>query len=113
MQVYLRLILDSTKPAAARKQASAVADRIGGHIDTLQPYDKGGMDASMRFSCGDAPWPDQVTEVLQKAQAFGRGWHITGAIEDEISLTTTEFSIPGIRFASIMAERGDQGLHDG
>jgi len=103
----IRLILDTEKPAAAKKIVKPVLAAIDATLLSSEPYAKGGIETVLVRTLAADTWPTQVLELLRIAQFLGYGWHITGSIDDEISITSEKFRFTGIRWTCIEASKDE------
>lgn len=104
-QATLRIIMEPEKPAAIEKVLAPVLEAIPAQLTSTETYAKGGTDALLKLTIPDTTWPEHVMELIRIAQYLGYGWHISGSIDDEISLTCEKFRFTGIRWANIEASR--------
>lgn len=105
VQATLRLILEADKPAAVKKVLAPVQDAVPAMLTSTDPDAKGGTDALLSLALPDTSWPEQTMELIRVAQYLGYGWHISGSIDDELSLTCEKLRFKGIRWANIEATR--------
>ena len=102
-----RIILDTKKPATADKIVTPIAADIGAVQISSAPYVKGGTEVMLEVPLSSSDWPAQILELIRIAQYLGYGWHITGSIDDSISLTSEKFRITGISWACIETDKDD------
>lgn len=103
----IRLILDTEKPAAAERVIKPVLAAINATHISSTPYAKGGIETVLEILLSADRWEGQVLDLIRVAQYLGYGWHITGSIDDEISMTSEKFRFTGIRWACIDASKDD------
>lgn len=101
----IRLILETEKEKAAEKVVAAVLKAVPTTLVSTSPYAKGGTEATLALEIKGQNWSEQVLELVRTAQYLGYGWHITGSIDDEISLTSERFRFTGIQWACIEASK--------
>lgn len=101
----IRLILEPDKEAAVKKVLAPVKKSVGLKLISTEPYAKGGTDAILTLQLPDAPWSEQMMELIRTAQYLGFGWYISGNIDEEISLTCEKLRFTGIRWANIEASK--------
>ncbi len=96
---HLRLILESNKEQNARRVLSRLGKLIRFDLQELHPYSKGGFEANVTITISASDHSAIVLDVIEIAQAFGRGWQLNGYIKENVDLTCSEFCIVGIEFA--------------
>ena len=99
----LRLILDCNSEQAARRVIARITGLDGWHVEDLKPYDKGGFEANLSGKTAAIGRADGILELIALAQSFGRSWALTGDINDELDLTSREFTVSGVTFAWLTA----------
>lgn len=101
----IRLILDTKKPAAVQRVIAPIVKAIDATEKSSVPYDKGGTEVVLEIPLSTNTWAGQVLHLIRVAQYLGYGWHITGIIDDEISMTSDQFRFTGIYWACIEASK--------
>ncbi|MEO0413006.1 MAG: hypothetical protein AAF221_14330 [Pseudomonadota bacterium] len=101
MQARIRLILETERGKNARSICAKLNQVIVASDPGLSRYYKGGTSAVFSRDVVAFEWPEVIMEILQLTQAFGRSWTVTGDIDNELSLVTTEFSLAGITWAEV------------
>jgi len=99
----IRLILDTTKPAAVQRVIAPILDAIDISQKSNAPYAKGGTEVVLETPLLADSWDGQVFNLIRIAQYLGYGWHITGSIDDSISMTSEKFRFTGISWGCIEA----------
>ncbi len=97
----LRIILDATSEAAAKRVLSRMGDHISIEVNNLKPYHKGGFEVAATMPVAGQAWSEAVYNLIHHAQKIGRGWVLTDDISEQVDLTCDDFSVAGINFVNI------------
>jgi hypothetical protein len=102
-----RLFLQTSEPKKAQRLLGSLPASFAQHNSwDVRPYHKGGVVAEARALYPLASWEEVVCELLREAQLIGRCWTVTGHIDEALDLHANEFSVTGITFATVCAQRG-------
>lgn len=103
--VHWKFFTDAADPATAEKVLKWVVKDLG--LETgqpeVQPYQKGGFSFSTVATVPS--WPELVVEVLGAAERVGRGWQITGPINESLDVCSHQPSVPGVNFIHALCLR--------
>lgn len=104
---HWRIYTDTKRPEdaqymAMKVQAQVVRDFTDIKIDD---YHKGGHVVTFDISHEFEAWQAVVCDVIGCAQRMGRGWSISGFIDEELDLISNDLSIPGIKMVSCFCAR--------
>lgn len=104
-EAHMRLIIDAGSEKKTHRVIANLLTHVNAKTVSSEPYHKGGFDVSMKVPAEGADWPSQVVSLIAAAQAFGIGWALDGDISDEVSMTSSSFKLPGLKFASLSLRR--------
>ncbi|MGX5200616.1 hypothetical protein [Aliikangiella sp. IMCC44632] len=62
----------------------------------MAPYHKGGYVCSFSIEENSQSWLETAYATIQLGQIVGRGWILTGSIEEEVDLWSNESCISGV-----------------
>ena len=102
---HLRMLIDAKNEKNARVVLSRFSRAVEAAIISLKPHRDGGFEASITLHVAAGSWPEQVVSIIGVAQTFGRGWALTGNVEEAVDMTAHDFQVPGLRFAWLTLER--------
>jgi hypothetical protein len=71
----------------------------------VEAYNKGGHVVTFSLEHGFEAWSEGVYDVLACAQLMCGGWYLSGFIEEEFDLTSTDCPIPGIDMVTCFCPR--------
>lgn len=117
-EVSLHIILKADKEKNAKVVLACLNKVIAAQIEKTEPYPKGGTSVHLKKEIEATTWNDAVVQCIELAQAFGNGWEISGAVEEEIDLVSGQlatggqsFSISGIAWAHIHIAKNNARSH--
>lgn len=71
----------------------------------IEIYHKGGFLLTIETITKNENWAEVVLELLTLAENAGRGWQISGSIQDELDLWTNESSVGGVQSVNLQCLR--------
>ncbi len=105
MQFRLVVILETEKNETALRVISNLNKIILSELESLEPYHKGGMNCVLRKDVEALNWETAVFSCLELAQSFGRSWELTGQIDEQVDLVSSEISVSGVNWAHLQLVR--------
>lgn len=72
---------------------------------SIESYHKGGFLIKIEVITKDGNWAQVVLHLLTLAERVGRGWQISGSIQNELDLWTNESNIVGIQAIQLQCAR--------
>ena len=100
-EAHLRLMIDAKTESNAAVVLNRFLNNVPGDVQTLEPYHKGGYQAALTIAVRPDGWASQVLYLIALGQTFGRGWCLSGAILEELDMTTTDCCVSGVSFAHL------------
>ena len=101
MKLTITLVLKTEETEKALRVISKLNQIIQADAPELEKYHKGGIKAVLSKDLHEVLWPNACISTMSTAQLFGRSWTLIGNIEEEISLVSEMFSVPGIEWAEL------------
>jgi hypothetical protein len=98
MQCFWTVFVDAKTP----EKAAGIASKLEEFADTtihetsIHSYQKGGHEIRFWINYNRSDWTNMVFDVILTAQRLGHGWIIAGAVNEELSLTSTNPRTQGI-----------------
>jgi len=96
--MYWKIFTSANTAEKAKKVLRNVTSIVDMNCNTekVEPYHKGGFVCT--FSCVNegSNWPESVFLALTEAQKVGRGWILSGSIEQELDAWCNESSVSGV-----------------
>ena len=74
----------------------------------IESYHKGGFLLSVETTTKDENWAEVVLELLTLAERVGKGWQISGSIQNEFDMWTNESSVVGVQSVHLKCLRNQQ-----
>lgn len=107
MELSWRFFTDCTSQEAAIKVAARIFEQAGLGVSTLhaESYHKGGFMVSTCSIHVAQSWPEFVVLALTSAQSTGRGWVLSGSIEEELDAWSNHSVVSGVSSIHIQADR--------
>jgi len=69
------------------------AEPVNSHVE---PYHKGGHRCSFDTELNANNWADAVFLTIYSSQLIGRGWEISGSIDEEVNMWSNDSNISGV-----------------
>jgi hypothetical protein len=106
---HWRIFTDTRKPEAAQRLTEKLQSRAGRDLReiAIDEYHKGGHVVTFNMVHECEQWNTTVHDVIVCAQEMGHGWSIGGFAEEELDLTSTGSSIPGIKLLTCFCRRSE------
>jgi|GEM_PF-1427057 hypothetical protein len=74
----------------------------------IESYHKGGFLLRVETITKDESWSEVVLELLTLAERVGKGWQISGSIQNEFDIWTNESSVVGVQSIHLQCLRNQQ-----
>ena len=96
--MYWKIFTDAnTKNKANRVLSRFISELdINTNSSKVEPYHKGGFICTFDSDITFPSWQDNIFLALQLAQKVGRGWILTGDINNEVDAWSNDSSISGV-----------------
>nr|AKN36386.1 hypothetical protein [Vibrio tasmaniensis]AKN37151.1 hypothetical protein [Vibrio genomosp. F6] len=98
MNINWKIFTSASSPAKADKILNNVVAKL--EVDckerSVAPYHKGGYVCSFSIEANSEPWLDTAYSTIQLGQVVGRSWILTGSIEEEVDLWSSESCVSGV-----------------
>lgn len=74
----------------------------------IESYHKGGFLLTIETITKNENWAEVVLELLTLAERVGKGWQISGSIQNEFDMWTNESSVVGVQSVHLQCLRNQQ-----
>lgn len=74
----------------------------------IESYHKGGFLLTIETITKNENWAEVVLELLTLAERTGKGWQISGSIQNEFDVWTNESSVVGVQSVHVQSLRTQQ-----
>lgn len=102
LPIIIRLILDADDADRAHTILEAMRGEVTFTIESVAPYHKGGMLATLRAQVLGHDWPNQAHAGLLLAQSMAFHWSVLGGADTELELVVDgNFKFPGIVWGEV------------
>jgi len=104
MTRFAKVFLDCSRREKAERLVSRVITESEGLMRqrTIEPDRETGFIAICDIEVIEVSWPMEILRLLMIAQRLGRGWILSGSIEEELDLWCNSTSIAGVTAINIV-----------
>lgn len=95
--IHWKFFTSAKNEANAQKVLKWVLDKLAlaPTGPKITPYHKGGFVIAFETKPADGNWAENVLSILGATENIGRGWRLSGLINQELDVICNESNVPG------------------